>query len=109
MRVKKKKKGTCMEREKIKSLNGSLKGKKIYYCVLNMLVASAVTGSSSVTLPLEHKPVLGSTESLKKRFYGLLFILGRSEEITLKEILTGISAEEDLLLLLVGLAYLKIK
>ena len=66
-------------------------------------------GSSSVTLHLEYKPVLGSIESLIKLFYGLLFILGRSEEITLKEILTGISAEEDLLLLLVGLAYLKIK
>ena len=43
MRVKKRKKGTCMECEKIKSLNGSLKGKKLYDCVLNMLVASAVT------------------------------------------------------------------
>ena len=35
----------------------------------------------------------------------LLFILSSSEEITLKEILTGISGEEDLLLLLVDLAH----
>lgn len=76
---------------------------------MNTLVASAAT----VVLAFFRSmvwPLFYHCRITNKTF--LWFVIhpgfGLNEEITLKEILTGISIAEDLLLLLVGLAYLKI-
>ena len=82
------------------------KKKKVIPLWCGYMSGLAATGAGCLQVCGE-SPFSIPVESLIKRSSGVLFILSNSKEVTLKKILTGISVE-DLLLLLVDLAYLKI-
>lgn len=82
--------------KKTENLNISHRGKKVYSSAVNTLVASAVV-TAALALDLQHNPFSMTVESLIKLFFMVCYSswVGLNEEIALKEILSGISVEED--------------